>query len=386
MFERGDLTALLEAKADPAISIFLPTHVAGPGIRQDPIRLKNLLAATAERLAAHGRRRRDIADLLAPAHALLDDPIFWRHQSDGLALFIARGRFNRFKVPLALAEKAVTATRFHVKPLLPLFADDGRFFLLAVTKAEVRLFEGSRHRLEERFPDDMPDGLSEVIGEIDYESAVHFHPTGTADTTAGMPSARYHALGQSPDEVREAAMLRFLQRLDAAVTRHLAPHEAPLVVAADERVFGHFREISKYRRLVRDGIVANPGAMSAEDLHERAYAIVRSRFRRARDVAVERYRALEGDGGGRVASGIGEVVRDAEAGRVETLFVAEDVECWGRYDPATKQAECHDSPEAMDDDLLDLAAARALDTGAEVYVVPAAEVPARSPAAAILRY
>lgn len=40
MFSRNDLDELVAMDARPAISIYLPTHVAGREIRQDPIRLK----------------------------------------------------------------------------------------------------------------------------------------------------------------------------------------------------------------------------------------------------------------------------------------------------------------------------------------------------------
>jgi hypothetical protein len=39
--------------ARPADSIYLPTHIAGREIPQDPIRLKNLLSSAEERLACH---------------------------------------------------------------------------------------------------------------------------------------------------------------------------------------------------------------------------------------------------------------------------------------------------------------------------------------------
>ena len=55
MFSRSDLDELVAMDARPAVSIYLPTHVAGREVRQDPIRLKNLLSAAAERLKASRR-------------------------------------------------------------------------------------------------------------------------------------------------------------------------------------------------------------------------------------------------------------------------------------------------------------------------------------------
>jgi hypothetical protein len=89
MVSRTDLEELVAMEVQPAISIYLPTHVAGREVRQNPIRLKNLLSAAAERLGA-SRRPPEIDVLLSPAQRLVEDGAFWRnqqHEQQGLAIF-----------------------------------------------------------------------------------------------------------------------------------------------------------------------------------------------------------------------------------------------------------------------------------------------------------
>src|SRR5207249_3986383 len=88
MFIRKDLDELLASEAKPAVSLYLPTHVAGREIRQNAIRLKNLIAQTADRLHADWRRS-EVDAFLAPAHSLVEDAEFWRHPENGLAVFLA---------------------------------------------------------------------------------------------------------------------------------------------------------------------------------------------------------------------------------------------------------------------------------------------------------
>ena len=127
MFSRSDLDELVAMDAWPAVSIYLPTHVAGREIRQDPIRLKNLLPSAAERLASTWRRP-EIEDFLGPAESLVEDEDFWRHQQQGLGVFLAP-RFNRIhKVPIPVPEETFVGDYFHIKPLLPLFEDAGSFW------------------------------------------------------------------------------------------------------------------------------------------------------------------------------------------------------------------------------------------------------------------
>ncbi len=67
----------------------------------------------------------EIEDFLGPAESLVGDEEFWRHQQQGLAVFLARG-FNRIhKLPIAVPEESFLGDHFHIKPLLPLFEDAG---------------------------------------------------------------------------------------------------------------------------------------------------------------------------------------------------------------------------------------------------------------------
>ena len=67
MFTRSDLEALMDASPSPGVSLFMPTHVRGSEIRQDPIRLKTLLAEARDALEAAGLDRGAAEALLAPA-------------------------------------------------------------------------------------------------------------------------------------------------------------------------------------------------------------------------------------------------------------------------------------------------------------------------------
>jgi len=79
-------------------------------------------------------------------------------------------------------------------------------------------------------------------------------------------------------------------------------------------------------------------------------------------------------------------VRAAHQGRVETLFVALDVERWGRFDAQSGAVMLHDQAAPDNEDLLGLAVIFTLRGRGAVYAVPSGEVPDGGPAAAILRY
>src|SRR5690606_34672544 len=96
-----DLTELARRDGPAHVSLFMPTHRAGPDTRQDPIRFRNLVSTAATLLADEaGVAAREVDDLLAPLHALADDTEFWNHQADGLAVYLAPDLVRTFRVPL----------------------------------------------------------------------------------------------------------------------------------------------------------------------------------------------------------------------------------------------------------------------------------------------
>ena len=111
----------------PCVSLFMPAFRAGRDTEQNPIRFKNLVKEAENRLSASGIRPAEIQDLLKTARSLVDDPLFWQRQGDGLAVFLTEGLTKMYRLPVAFHESAVTGRRFNLTPLLPYFAGEGRF-------------------------------------------------------------------------------------------------------------------------------------------------------------------------------------------------------------------------------------------------------------------
>jgi hypothetical protein len=156
MFLRHDLDELLAFDKTPAISLYLPTHPAGREVRQDAIRLRNLLSEAADRLAARNMRKPEIDALLAPARKLVDDEEFWRYQEQGLAIFLGPGFERIHKLPIAVPEELTIAAHFCIKPLLPLIDSAGFFWVVALSASRTRLYQGARWNFAEVTGLDLP--------------------------------------------------------------------------------------------------------------------------------------------------------------------------------------------------------------------------------------
>jgi hypothetical protein len=384
MFTRSDLSTLMDAAPPLGVSIFLPTHVRGSEIRQDPIRLKNLVAEARDELLATGLSHREADGLLAPAAALIDDYSFWRHQDQGLALFLGDAEIHRFMVPLPLAEQVLVGPGFHITPLLPVLAADGAFHVLTITADRVRLFDASRFALTEVDAGDLPGSLDDVKGAPDYQNPVQAAPVARPHTgSVNISNAQVY--GDSPEDWRKNRLVEYVRQIAGTLQDRLASDQRPVVLVANAEVGGHFQKLGTLGPLLAGVVETNPEAMDTRELHEAAYAVMLPRLDAGRKQAVERFAALLGSGDGRAATGIEEVVRAAYQGRVETFLLAEGKTVCGRFDKEAEKVIIGQALAETGQDLIEAAAVQTLCHGGSTFVLSEADMPQLT-AAAIMRY
>jgi hypothetical protein len=363
------------------VSIFLPTHRTGTAMQQDPIRLKNLLREAENQLSAAGMRTPDVTSLLQPATALLPDQDFWQHQSDGLAVFASAGHFASYRVPLPLDELVVVAQRFQLKPLLPMLVGDGHFYILALSQNEVRLFEATRHGVDEIDWETPPENFREAVGLGDQQKQLQFHTR--ASGRGGQRAAMFHGHGPG-DEVTKELLVKYFRQIDEVICGLLKGESAPLVLAGVDYYFPIYREVSRYRPILGEGVAGNPELLKPEELHRKAWPLVEPVFQQERDTVLARYRQFAGTG--RTLTDVAHVLPAAHQGRVEAALVATDRQQWGTFDPQTQAVDLHPESAAHNEDLLDRAAIETYLKGGQVYALPSHELPDGAELAAICRF
>lgn len=382
---REDVKELVERQVGLCVSIYQPTHRAGPDTRsyaqQDPVRLKNLLREAGQRLATGGVQAREAEDLLEPARRLLKDSVFWQYQGDGLALFLAPGTVRTFRVPLGFDELVVVAPSFHVKPLLPLLTGDGLFYVLALSQNEVRLLAGTRDHMGDVELPGAPRSLAEALRYDDPERQLQAH-TGAPAGGDGR-AATFHGHGAGIEDAK-GDLLRFFRQVDRTVSGLIRNVSVPLVVAAVDYAMAIYREANTHPFLLEEGIAGNPEGLRSDELHARAWPLVEPYFRRGREGAIGRYRELKGTG--RTSNDVREVVPAARDGRIDVLFVAVGVRTWGTFVPDTRTIEIGDEAPGQNEDLLNLAAIHTVLNRGTVYAAPPADMPDDTPVAAVFRY
>jgi hypothetical protein len=384
LFQIDDLRALAEQREWPCVSLYLPTHRAGrKETQEDPIRLKNAVAEAKERLAEAGYPKDRIAGLLEPAGRLVTSRDFWLHRADGLALFLAPEFFQFYRVPLTLQDEVVVADHFSLKQLIPLFSEDGRFYVLALSQKRIRFFEATRSSIQERM---MPDMLRSIADLKQYDEAqeqLQSHTLGSAG--AAGTSMIFHGQGAIADKATYKADVRgYINIVCKKLERYLDGQTAPLVVAAVEYEQSFYRQANSYHNLLQEGIVGNPDGLSDEEIHQAAWEIVESRFAEARRISLAHFADLSNTD--KAIDRLEEIVPAACHGRVRTLFIETQAHRWGKFDDVKSSVEIHDSPAQGDVDLIDVATVCVLQNKGMIYALPREQMPTPSAVAALLRY
>jgi len=385
IFTRNIIRSLSETAKPPCISIYMPTHRAGKETEQDPIRLKNSLTSAEKQLTDNGLTRTEVGKILSPAHKLLQDTIFWRYQSDGLALFLSPEVSHHYRFPFSFKESVVVDDYFHFRPLLPLLTSDSLFYVLALSQKRVALFQGTRYSAHEIIPEDLPAGLAETLASGDFEKHVNYHTVSSRGGTKGTgnsPAIR-HGAGGSADAAGEE-ILHYFQKIDRGLHEVLKDEDAPLVVASVDYLLPIYRKANTYPTLMDEGISGNPEEQGAEQLHEKAWVIVQPYFHTAQQAAETRYGHKAGTP--YTSDSIEAIVPASCNGLVDTLFVATHSEKWGTFGGITGNTVTHDKKEHGDRDLLDFAALCTLQNSGKVFALDPETIPDDSPLAAIFRY
>lgn len=379
-----DVRSIIQRGEGVRVSIFLPTHHKGGIDPQDQIRFRNLLRMAEEKLMKKGLRSSEAKLLLAPADKLTTDNLFWRQQSDGLALFLESNQYLFYRLPIAFKEDVLVGDRYHVKPLLPLISECGWFYVLSLSRQENRLLQCTSSEsvsLDLRgIPKNMPEALHyDVPGD-----RMQYHvPAPAGGSNFGGGTAIQAGEGSRPNYDKRN-LLQYFEQVNAGLMKILQEEKAPLVLSAVDYLHPLYRNANKYPNLLPEGILGNPDGVSDDTLREQGWSIVRVYFDQTKRDALDDFQ--KNSGNGLTTTGIEDTVPAAAAGRVRFLFVAEGTQQKGAFDTNSNSVIKASKTQDMDEDLVDFAVQETLNHSGMVYVLPPEKIPGKVPMVATLRF
>jgi len=370
-FAFQDLEALIAHQGKPAVSIYRPTLRIPTRVQAESLQLRNLLREAEEQLAQFELRGPTIRAILEPARALITDSDFWRHQKDGLALFLSEESFLRYQLPITFETDLVVAEAFHVKPLIPILTNDYLFYILALSQNRVRFLRCTRFSVQEIDPTTTPNSLQEVLDEYELEKHLQFH-TSSAASGAGRRGAVFYGQGAGATEDEKAKIREYFARIDRGLRDYFQDQSAPLVFAGVEYLFPLYREANTHPNLVESSITGNPDELHVEELHREAWKLIEPTFTAKQAAEIEQYHNVASRG--LTSTNVEELVAWADKGRVETVFVNKQAVVWGVYDQERFQAEVQETHTPHNRDLTDMIAIYTLLRKGNVYLLSGEEM------------
>lgn len=376
MITRDIILDIIDNAGENSISVYLPTHKMGEEVQQDPIRYKNMLSDIEDELAENGMKQNEIDDLLEEPRKLLDQPQFWQHNDEGLALFIGDDYFEYFRVPLDFRQRYLIDDYFLVTPILPMISLEGTFCMLVLSQKNVRLLKATRDSVEEMALEEAPTSLEEFQKYDVYEKSL-----SSASGASGSKSM-FHGWGDASIETK--AVENYMKHIENEVTSIMRKRHDPLILAGTDEVVSLYKKANHYSRVMDDAVTTNPDPLSNEEVRDKGWEIIKSYFLQEMYDDIERFGDLSGTD--KRSENLSSIVEGAFYGKVDSLFVPIGEHSWGKFDAEQDVVHLSDEKKNGEHDLINLAAIKTITQGGDVYALNKDEMPDNTSIAAIFRY
>ncbi|MDX5480313.1 MAG: hypothetical protein LPK07_01390 [Hymenobacteraceae bacterium] len=370
LIKKQDIEKLLNVQNNTqnalCISIYIPTHRAGHETLngQDHILFKNKVKEAKALLARHDVPEAEIEEYLKPAEDLLNDNNFWRHQGEGLAVFMTKGFSAHYTLPIVMPEKVYVLDQFYITPMLPILSQNGRFFILSLYREKVAFYEATIDNIRQiDISSFVPESMNEALK---FDVKGKDQDFNTSRTTVNGTNILGNPRGFSQGDQQHDRVHDFMIELDHGLQQILHDADEPLVLAGVDHYCSIFQQRSKYKNIVQQNININEGIDNMSALHQKALTVMKPMMQQSHTDWLSRYEEVAGTGA--TSDDIATVAAEAVHGRVDTLFIAPSEPVWGTYDRVNATAEVHNEYQRGDDDLINLAAIKTLAQGGRVFV------------------
>jgi hypothetical protein len=316
--------------------------------------------------------------MLGPIDELVANPTFWTHPSEGVILFCREGNVRIFRSPTSIPELAIVSEHCHIKPLMAMLQDDGRFYVLELDDHAVHFHFGSRFVLS---PVDLPDASKsreEVDGQLESPHHADVRLTdiiGKETRRASFPAVH--------EQEREKITEKF-RNIDTSICKFIQEKNAPLIIIGTERLRALYAAVNHYPHLASAEDKGMPHLKPGSSLLERAWETAGPILAQGVLKARERFDKMCGTE--HAISDFTAILRACSQGRIGHLYAASDSDRWGTYDAINGQVREHQPRWPEDDDLVNIAIIMALASRSEVRVLPREQIPGKEDLAALLRF
>ncbi len=255
------------------VSIYFPySKPVTTGTNPNFISLKNLIREADEVLSAAYMDEKTIKRTLRPARKLLTDQVMASLRDEGMTLFLHENFSRIYKIPDGHLEPLVTIEYgFNLDPLRQTIEDNTRYYLLALSHENVRLFEGDRYSLGPVYLRNFPASMSEALRLDEYPRWSETHSVAPANRAAR--SEGFHSQ-YNQKQVDKKQLLQFFHLVDQRLHKFLHAKQTPLVLAGVGYLIPIYKKVNSYHFLAPKAIVGNTDHARLSELQRKAWEIV----------------------------------------------------------------------------------------------------------------
>lgn len=377
----SELKKLTEHSHDVCVSIFIATSRSGKEVleQEDRTRLKGKWDECKRELENRGIDDEKINKIEKPIQDLLNDSGFWRHQSDGLAIFASPDFFEKYTLPINFEDNIYISKEFYVKPLAPLLSGNGKFFILSLQLKDVKFYEATRYSIGEIKIDEItPSNLRDRVGYDYEEKNLQFR-----SQQEGEGHAIFHGHGGGTRD-HKSEIFRFYKAIDEGLNKLLEKEKAPLVVFCQDYMFPIYKDANTYNNLFDSPIPGNPNDVDLFGLHKRAVETVKPFLNEEEKKKLKKYEETPLS---EKSTAVHDIIPAAFEGKIDTLFLENREEVWGTYDEETMKVKIQEGKNPENTSLMNLAAVKVIENNGSVYLIESPFMPEKeSKMNALLRY
>jgi hypothetical protein len=375
----SDLYELASLADGRSVSLFMPTFASGREGQQDAVRLKNLIVTAEEQLIKRGVRGTSAREFLKPIAELPHQPA-WERRKQGLAVFHSEGTSRIYWLSTPLDEAVLVGRRFYLKRLLPAMGDNPQFYVLALSRDQVRLLKATWAGVARLEVPDLPTNMELALNLQASDRGEQVHSGMRGDL--GKEAAVFHGQG-GRGETLKSDIVTYFRTIDRAVGSVVKKYSLPLVLAGVKYELSLFRDVCRYDNVAEESLSGCFDHVSDHELYEQALPVAQRLNGNVRTAAIAKYRQLVGSE--RASNAVEQIVPAAHAGRIETLLVDPRGAIPGRFDEAMNSIDFITEREP-EYDLVESCVAQTLLHRGTVYPVGREELPSSRWLRAIFRY
>ena len=306
------------------VSMYIPLYKRGKEQNEHlaQANLKHCIKEVTNELQKHQLSENEIKNYLNPIEQLLINIEIWRNPSNGLAIFLDKNGLTYYKLPINFETHTYVANHFYLLPLLPLFHNNGEYYLLELSQDYVQLYEATEYGFNNLFVEDFaPTNLENAVG-FDYKQKMLQFRSGQDAFSSGS----FHGHGEGKDDNKKE-IVAFTRAIDKGVNKVITNKKAPLIIAGTDALFNIYQQTNTYPNLYKTNISGDSEFINKNLLLANSWEFIKPYFEEDQNMRIKQFSELYNTP--KTSYETSDIILSSFDGKIETLFIENGEDFYG---------------------------------------------------------